>query len=105
MAKQISKIVDGLRYNTVTATKICSLENDEDRGDFRFEITALYQTPRGRFFLAGHGGAMSRWARSVRDGRTGGEGLTVVSAQDARAFAEEHADEDTVAKYFEIEEA
>jgi hypothetical protein len=105
MSIRISRIIDGLRYNTATATEICTFESDERRGDFRYEETTLYQTPRGRFFLAGHGGAMTRWTRPIQGGRAGGEGLMPLGNVEARAFAEEHADEETVACLFEIEEA
>ena len=101
----ICKIIDGLRYNTMAAEKICSFENDSDRGDFRYEVTSLYRTPGGRFFLAGRGGAITRWAQSVQGGRSGGEGLHPVSTGEARDFAEQHADENTVARFFVIEEA
>lgn len=101
----ISKIIDGLRYNTATAEEICSFENDSDRGDFRYEVTSLYRTPRGRFFLAGHGGAMTRWAQSVQGGRSGGEGLHAIDTSEARDFAEQHANEDTIARFFVIEDA
>ncbi len=105
MTIQISKIIDGLRYSTATATEICAFESDEYQGDFRYEETTLYQTPGGRFFIAGYGGAMTRWARPIQGGRAGGRGLMPLDNVDARAFAEEHADEETVARLFEIEEA
>jgi hypothetical protein len=43
----ISKIIDGLRYNTATAEKICTFESDAGRGDFHHEVTSLYRTPNG----------------------------------------------------------
>jgi hypothetical protein len=105
MARKISKIIDGLRYSTETATEICTFESGELHGDFHYEETTLYQTPRGRFFLAGYGGALTRWSRPVCDGQADGEGLVPVSARDARSFAEMHAEEDAVARFFEFEEA
>lgn len=101
----ISKIIDGLRYNTVTATKICTFESAEGRGDFRYEVTGLYQTPRGRLFLAGRGGAMTRWAQPVQGGQSDGEGLHRVDTAEARDFAEQHADEDAIVRFFVVEEA
>ncbi|WP_132408507.1 hypothetical protein [Neorhizobium sp. S3-V5DH] len=101
----ISKIIDGLRYNTATAEEICSFESESGRGDFRHEVTTLYRTPRGRFFLAGRGGAMTRWAQPVQGGQSDGEGLHPVGTAQARNFAEQHADEDTIARFFVVEEA
>ncbi|SOD57723.1 hypothetical protein SAMN05216595_3831 [Rhizobium sp. AN6A] len=101
----IAKIINGLRYNTATAEKICIFESDASKGDFRHEVTSLYRTPRGRFFLAGHGGAMTRWAQPVQGGRSGSQGLHPVSTAEAREFAEQHANEDTIARFFVIEDA
>ncbi len=97
----ITKIIEGKRYNTLTATKICTYENAE-----RCEVTSLYLSPNGRFFLAGTGGAMSRWSQALsHNGRGAGEGLVPVSVTEARDFAEAHAAEDTIAKFFEVEDA
>ncbi|MBY5826314.1 MULTISPECIES: hypothetical protein [Rhizobium] len=101
----ISKIINGLRYDTATATEICSFESSVSQADFQYEETWLYKTPRGQFFLAGRGGAMTRWAQPVQDGRSGGRGLVPVGVEEARAFAEDHAGEEIVAQFFEIEEA
>ena len=70
----MKRIIDGKRYNTETATEICDVSAPGFyRGDFRYEDTQLYCTPRGGWFLAGEGGPMSRWARSV--GLTGSGSL------------------------------
>ena len=106
MDETIIKVIGGLRYSTETATKICTHESDVGRSDFKFERTALFRTPKGRFFLAGHGNAMSRWSeRSGNNCRTAGEGLTPVDVDEARSFAELHADADTVAEFFDIGDA
>ena len=105
MSHKITKIIEGLRYSTLTATEICNFESSSGRGDFRYEDTSLYLSPRGRFFLAGCGGPRSRWSRSAYGGYTGGEGLIPVSIAEARSFAEEHASAKTIVEFFEIEEA
>lgn len=106
MDRAITKVIDGLKYNTATATKICTYEPGGGRSDFKFECTALFRTPRGRFFLAGFGNAMSRWSeRSGNNCRTAGEGLTALDVDAARSFAERHADADTIAKFFKVEDA
>ncbi len=90
MSHKITKVIEGLRYSTLTATEVCNFESSNGSGDFRYEDTSLYLSPRGRFFLAGRGVA-SRWARSSYGGYTGGEGVIPVSIAEARSFAEEHA--------------
>lgn len=105
MSHKITKVIDGLRYSTLTATEVCNFESSNGSRDFRYEDTSLYQSPRGRFFLAGHGGPRSRWSRSDSGGYTGGEGLIPVSVAEARSFAEEHASAETIAEFFEVEDA
>lgn len=105
MDRHISRIIGGLRDDTMTATEICVHESGEFHCDFDFEITGLYRTPRGRFFLAGHGGALSRWSRPVQGSCMGGEGLMPIGHRVARDFAEQNADDATVAECFAVEEA
>lgn len=48
---------------------------------------------------------MTRWAQPVQGGRSGSQGLHPVSTAEAREFAEQHANEDTIARFFVIEDA
>lgn len=105
MDETIIKVVDGLRYNTDTATKICTYWSDCGSSDFKFERTALFRSPKGKFFIAGYGGALSRWSQPYQNGQTGGEGLVPVDVDEARSFAELHADADTIAEFFDIGDA
>lgn len=105
MTHDITKIIEGRRYSTLTATEVCNFRTSNGKGDHRHEDTSLYLSPRGRFFLAGYGGPRSRWSRSVNGGYTGGKGLIPVTVADARSFAEQHACAETVAEFFEIEDA
>ncbi|MCV3769086.1 hypothetical protein [Rhizobium sp. TRM95796] len=101
-----SQVVDGLRYNTETAIEICTYYSTADVGDFTYECTTLFQTKKGRFFIAGHGGPRSRWSRSLGNNTiASGEGLRPISAEEARRFAEQNADPDTVTKYFDVDDA
>ena len=82
-------IIDGLRYDTKTATEVAGYDNGLGWGDFRHIEEALFRTPRGRWFLAGCGGAMTRYARSCGGNcTTGGEGIHPIAAADARKWLE-----------------
>lgn len=105
MDETIIKVIGGLRYSTETATKICTHESDVGRSDFKFERTALFRSPKGKFFIAGFGGALSRWSQPYQNGQTGGEGLIPLDVDGARSFAELHADADTIAEFFDIDDA
>ncbi len=86
------KIIDGKAYDTTTATVVCDISpSGFSRGDFEYEESYLYKSPRGRFFIAGTGGPMSRWAQAEgQNGRRGGSGIEVLDEAEARGFCERH---------------
>jgi len=84
-------IINGLRYDTDTATLIGEASYGM-QGDFSAWWAELYRTPRsGRYFLAGHGGPMTRWANRHSDNSiSGGEGILVLDADEALQWAEQN---------------
>ncbi len=86
------KIIDGKVFNTDTATLVCDVSpSGFYRGDFRWEDTGLYKSPKGQFFLAGEGGPMSRWAQAEgQNGRRSGSGIELVSDDVARHECERY---------------
>lgn len=106
----MERVIDGKRYNTATATEICDVSghrNGMSRSDFNYEDTRLYRTKRGRFFVAGEGGAMSRWSQPYgNNGMSSGEGLEPIDEAEARRLVERHAAAaDYVALFGEPEDA
>jgi len=94
-------IINGVRYDTDKATCICGGESVEGVTDFRHWSAQLYRTPRsGRYFLAGEGGPMSRFAVARGDGVGGSERIIPLSEEEAMAFAEAEADAETVEEHF-----
>jgi hypothetical protein len=85
-------VIEGLRYDTETATRICDISpSGFYRSDFRWEDTDLYKTPRGRYFIAGEGNALSRWATREGQSASGpGRGIRVVTEEEARELVERH---------------
>ncbi len=104
--KAISK---GRRYDTDTATKIVDVSpSGYGRNDYKYEETALYRTDKGAWFLAGHGGPMTRWSRPVgQSGRTGGKGILPIYPEEARELLEERGEVEVLETYFakQIEDA
>lgn len=102
------KIVDGKVYDTKTATVVCDISPNGGfgRGDFAYEETRLYKSPRGAFFLSGAGGPLTRWA--VPEGQNGhrsGSGLYVIDIDEARSLCERHGtSEEFIAAFGEPEE-
>lgn len=85
----MKRVIDGKLYDTDTAELVCELECPVAYGSFGWHDTALYRTKRGRFFLAGRGGARSMWRRQVDSSAWGpGEGIRVIDADEARSHME-----------------
>ncbi len=90
----MKKILDGIRYDTDRAVEIGSADNCcrgvDSVTDFGYWQATLYRTPRsGRFFIAGHGGPMSRFAQSCgQNCWRGGEDLIPMTREEALEWAE-----------------
>ncbi len=99
----MKKIIDGLRYDTTKAIEIGSYDT---RGigtsDFRYWSATLYRTPRsGRYFLAGEGHAMTRFASHFGNSSGWGERLIPMSKNEALEWAAQFLDADTIEEHFD----
>lgn len=105
----MKRVINGKVYNTETATEICDTGSNGgiSQSDFNYEDSYLYVTKKGNFFIAGEGGAMSRFSSSCgQNSYCGGEGIVVVSREEALELAERaEMDPDEIAEYFTIVEA
>ena len=101
------RIVNGRRYNTETATLLCNISRGGfSRSDFAYDDTDLYVTKNGNFFIAGEGGASSRWAeRHGNNATCGGSGLRPLDKNDARSLLEQYGSAAQVEEHFAVEEA
>jgi len=95
-------VINGLRYDTDKAVLIGEAGYSGSYSDFQWWEAGLYRTPRaGRYFLAGSGGPMTRWARSIGfNGRTGSSGVFPMTPEEAREWAERYLIVDEVEKGF-----
>ena len=101
----MKKIINGKMYDTETAKEIGCYNNGLGVGDFRHLSETLYCKKTGEFFLYGTGGAMTRYAKEVSDGITGGEEIIPFSEREAKEWCEQHLDADTYAMVWgEVEE-
>ena len=99
----MKQIIDGKRYDTRTATEVADFWNGLGAGDFASLQETLYRTPRGRWFLVGHGGAQTRYAESSGNTVYGSSRIIALTENEARAFCERHADADVYEQYFTAE--
>lgn len=104
----MKSVINGKIYNTETAELLHAWSNGKFTSDFGYLEESLYRTKKGAYFIAGEGGAMSRYSRSCGSNSTcGGKGIEVVSEQQAMVWLEEHDGTEALEKYFsdKIEEA
>lgn len=102
------QVIDGKVYDTEKAEEVYAWANMADRGNFQFCSEALYRTPKGAYFVAGEGGAMSAYAAPLGGGSwSGGSGIRVVSESEAIEWLEEHGGTEALLRHFasELEEA
>lgn len=102
-------IISGTRYDTDKAVLIGEADSGNFSTDFQFWKAGLYVTPRSkRYFLAGRGGPMSVFSRSVGQNEwSGGEKIIPLDQDDAQTWAERHLETREVEAHFagQIEEA
>jgi len=98
---KMKKILDGVRYDTEKAVEI-GTASYSNPGDFQNWEATLYVTPKSkRFFIAGTGGPMSRFAQSAGVNQwTGGSDLIPMSKEDALAWAEANLDPEELEEHF-----
>jgi hypothetical protein len=90
-------IINGFRYDTDKATKVGSHSYGYGN-DFSAWSATLYVTKTARrYFLAGSGGPMSRYARSTGQNETsGGERIDPMTKEEALAWAEQYLDAEEI---------
>lgn len=100
----MKKIIQGKTYNTKTAERLASYTNGRSYSDFSFLRESLYRTRRGQFFLAGSGGAMTKYATACPGGSyCEGDDIILLSKADARKWTEEFANKQ-YEEIFSVEE-
>ena len=84
------KVIDGLLFNTETASQVAHWDNGKLPGDFHRLEETLYRTPNGRWFVHGRGGAMTRYSEPAGNGHSGGQEIRVLTQAEAQSWLEKH---------------
>ena len=102
----MKKIIVGKRYDTDKAILVGEVSYGH-QGDLERWEAGLYMTPRSKkFFLAGSGGPMTRFAKRVdQNSMSGGSDLVEMSDADALAWAEQYLTPEEIEAHFDIEDA
>ena len=104
----MKRIIDGKKYNTETAECVAEWSNHYYPNDFHYCQESLYKTQKGAWFVAGHGGALSKYSEPVgNNARGGGEGLEPLTPGEARQWLEDKGFTEELEEHFadSIEEA
>ena len=99
------KVIDGKVYNTKTAELVDSWSNNLGHRDFRVDSEDLYKTKKGAWFIAGEGGAMSKWCESYPDRQGPGEDIIAISPNEAKKWLENHSSAEIYEEHFDSTEA
>ena len=104
---KMRKIINGMRYDTEKAIEVGTYCTPGSTSDFNWFKATLYKTPRShRFFLAGEGGALSRFAQSCGQNTwTGGSDVIPLEDGEALEWAERYLGIEEVEEHFDLDEA
>ena len=94
-------VIDGKVYDTETAEQIASTTYSK-YGDLTYWSEELYRTQKGNWFLAGEGGALSKYARNVGQNEIeGGSAIIPLTRVKALSWLEVHTSgSEAIEKYF-----
>lgn len=98
----MKRIIKGLRYDTEKGVPVGSYETlGLMPTDPRHWEATLYKSPRsGRFFLAGEGGPMTRFAARAEGFISRGADLFPLSREEALSWAEHFLTVEVIEKHF-----
>lgn len=87
----MKKIIKGKLYDTDTASRLATWDNNLTWKDFDFCEESLYRKRTGEYFLLGCGGARSKYSVSCGNNSwSGGESIIPLSFKAAIEWAQEH---------------
>lgn len=97
----MKKIINGKVYDTTTAELLGSWSSPGSVTNFSHFSESIYRKRTGEFFLHGEGGPASRYAVQIgQNNWRGGEKITPLSWDDARAWVESHLDAEDYERIF-----
>lgn len=98
------KIIGRRVFDTNTAEHVYDIRCTAYGGDFRWHETGLFRTASGQWFLAGRGNAFSMWGRDGVGGQVPGEGIKLISNDEALVILEAEDMDDVIEEHFEVVE-
>lgn len=101
--KHMKEVINGVRYNTETAKIIGYYSNNLGPYDPNRISETLYKTRFGHYFLAGHGGRMTKYATPIGNRYNSGSGIVPISKEEALEWTKLYLSHEIVKKFFSKE--
>ena len=97
----MKKVIDGVLYNTETATEIAS-DSYSNPSDFNHWEEVLYRTKKGSWFLLGSGGPSSRYSVSIDTNSWSGsnDNIAPLEPREAMQWLERAEEHDLILEHF-----
>jgi len=93
-------IINGKKYDTETAEQIADDGFGHPR-DFRYWSEVLYKTKKGNYFIAGEGGALSKYAVPAGGNSTSGSSrICALTRAEAFEWCQEHNATEAIEAHF-----
>jgi hypothetical protein len=87
----MKRIIDGLKYDTETATRLHEWDNGIFGNDFRSHEETLFKTPKGRYYVYGCSGPMGPYAQSIgNNGMGAGDVFIPMDREQAFRWLSDH---------------
>jgi hypothetical protein len=99
----MEKLIDGKLYDTEQAELITEVypNGTRDLSNFRFLREQLYVTESGSYFIAGKGGAKTKYSQTAAGGgTTGGKDIRAVTEKQAFQWCQRHDAVETAREHF-----
>jgi hypothetical protein len=87
----MKQIISRKLYDTDKAEQIAKHGAIVDKGDFHALAETLYKDSDGEYFLHCQGGAATKYAKRVQEGKTFGEEIRVVTKKEALDWCEKRS--------------
>ena len=106
-SKKMDKVLHELIYDTSEATEIVSTGGGSRPMDYGWWRETLYVTEQGEFFIAGEGGALSKYRRAVGGGEwsPGDEIIAMTKDKVLNWCKENNIKPDVISEFIELEKA
>lgn len=100
--EQMKSIIDGKIYDTETAQAIAESDAACSVTDFNYFCETIYRTKRGGWFLAGHGGPQTRYAKQSYGMSQGSRKIIPLSPTEAQEWLERSENFDALEMWFAV---